>query len=183
MALDLFGEVLKRALSKGQPAVYAQGDAQSLPLPEGIFDWVICNAVFPHFTDKTRALAELRRVLRSPEPAEGRAGGRLVVCHTASSQAINEFHRSVGVVVAHDTPDEGEVLRLLREAGLDRVILRDKPDRLHSAPCRLDCVLHLDGGADLFGERFPFDAHDLKVGLVDGQEQFAPLQRLWRWLV
>ena len=72
VALDLSGEMLKRALSKGQPAVYVQGDAESLPLPEGVFDWVICNAVFPHFPDKPRALAELRRVLRT--------GGYLVIC-------------------------------------------------------------------------------------------------------
>ncbi|MCK4473176.1 MAG: methyltransferase domain-containing protein, partial [Anaerolineae bacterium] len=35
VALDLSGEMLKRARGKGQPAVYVQGDAQSLPLPEG----------------------------------------------------------------------------------------------------------------------------------------------------
>ena len=64
VALDLSGEMLKRAQSKGQPAVYVQGDAQSLPLQEGVFDWVICNAVFPHFPDKLRALTEIRRVLR-----------------------------------------------------------------------------------------------------------------------
>ena len=130
VALDLSGEMLKRALSKGtvlsqskgQPTVYVQGDAHSLPLPEGVFDWVLCNAVFPHFPDKPRALAELRRVLR--------AGGRLVICHTASRQVINEFHRSVGGVVAHDTiPDEGEMLHLLREAGLVEAQVRDEPDR------------------------------------------------------
>jgi len=129
VALDLSGEMLKRALGKGQPAVYVQGDAQSLPLPEGVFDWVFCSAVFPHFPDKLRALAEISRVLRK--------GGRLVICHTASRQAINEFHRSTGGIVAHDTiPDEGEMLCLLREAGLDRVVLRDEPDRYLVLACR-----------------------------------------------
>ncbi|MEA3340621.1 MAG: methyltransferase domain-containing protein, partial [Chloroflexota bacterium] len=119
VALDLSREMLKRALgkgaalslSKGQPAVYVQGDAESLPLPEGAFDWVLCNAVFPHFADKLCALAELRRVLRP--------GGRLVICHTASRQTINEFHRSIGGAVAHDAiPGEAEMLRLLQETGL-----------------------------------------------------------------
>ncbi len=129
VALDLSREMLKRALSKEQPAVYVQGDAESLPLPEGVFDWVLCNAVFPHFPDKSRALAEIRRVLR--------AGGHLVICHTASRQAINEFHRSVGGVVAHDTiPDEGEMLRLLQEAGLVEVQMRDEPDRYLVLACR-----------------------------------------------
>ena len=130
VALDLSGEMLKRALGKGaalsqskeQPVIYVQGDAESLPLPEGIFDWVICNAVFPHFSDKSRALAEISRVLRK--------GGRLVICHTASRQTINEFHRSIGGVVAHDAiPGEEEMLRLLRETGLVEVQVRDEPDR------------------------------------------------------
>ena len=122
VALDLSGEMLKQALGKGQPAVYVQGDAQSLPLPEGVFDWVLCNAVFPHFPDKLRALAELRRVLRT--------GGRLVICHAFNREKINEFHRSVGGVVAHDTiPDEGEIRHLLSEAGLGEAEVRDEPDR------------------------------------------------------
>jgi ubiquinone/menaquinone biosynthesis C-methylase UbiE len=129
VALDLSVEMLKRASGKGQPAVYVQGDAQSLPLPEGVFDWVLCNAVFPHFPDKLRALAELRRVLR--------AGGRLVICHAFKRQAINEFHHSIGGVVARDAiPDEEEMLRLLREAGLVEAQVRDEPDRYLVLACR-----------------------------------------------
>ncbi len=161
VALDLSGEMLKRALgkgaalsqskesalsqskepalsqskepalsqSKGQPAVYVQGDAESLPLPEGVFDWVFCNAVFPHFVDKLGALAELRRVLRK--------GGRLIICHTASRQTINEFHRSIGGAVAYDAiPGEEEMLRLLREAGLAEAQVRDEPDRYLALACR-----------------------------------------------
>ncbi len=129
VALDLSGEMLKRALGKGQRAVYVQGDAENLPLPDEVFDWVLCNAVFPHFADKLRALAELRRVLREE--------CHLVICHTASRQAINEFHHSVGGVVVHDTiPDEGEMLRLLREAGLVEAQVRDEPDRYLALACR-----------------------------------------------
>jgi ubiquinone/menaquinone biosynthesis C-methylase UbiE len=130
MALDISGEMLRQAQAKGYPVEYIQGDAENLPLRDEAFDWAICNAVFPHFPHKLCALGEICRVLHSPEPAEGRAGGRLVICHTASRQAINEFHRSVGGVVAHDTiPDEGEMLRLLREAGLTEARVRDESDR------------------------------------------------------
>jgi len=129
VALDFSGEMLKRALGKGQPAVYVQGEAESLPLPEGVFDWVFCNAVFPHFADKLCALAEISRVLR--------AGGRLVICHAFSRQAINEFHRSTGGVVAHDAiPDGEEMLHLLREAGLVETQVRDEPDRYLALACR-----------------------------------------------
>lgn len=122
VALDFSGEMLSRAQAKGHPVAYVQGDAQRLPFPAETFDWVICNAVFPHFLDKRRALSEAGRVLRK--------GGRLVICHTASRQAINEFHRSIGGVVAHDTiPDEKVMRQLLREAGLGEVRVWDEPDR------------------------------------------------------
>jgi ubiquinone/menaquinone biosynthesis C-methylase UbiE len=122
VALDFSGEMLRCAQAKGHLVAYVQGDAQRLPFPAETFDWVICNAVFPHFPDKQRALAETSRVLRE--------GGRLVICHTASRQAINEFHRSVGGVVAHDTiPSEKVMQRMLREAGLGEVRVWDEPDR------------------------------------------------------
>jgi len=122
VALDFSGEMLRRAQAKGYPVAYAQGDAQRLPFPAETFDWVICNAVFPHFPDKRRTLSETSRVLRE--------GGRLVICHTASRQAINEFHRSVGGVVAHDTiPGEKAMRQLLLEAGLGEVKVWDESDR------------------------------------------------------
>jgi len=129
VALDLSREMLKRARDKGQPAIYMQGDGQRLPLPEGVFDWVLCNAVFPHFPDQLRTLAELRRVLRT--------GGRLVICHAFNRKEINEFHHSTGGVVAHDTiPNEGEMLRLLQEAGLEEAQVWDEPDRYLALACR-----------------------------------------------
>jgi len=128
VALDISDEMLRRAHAKGYPIQCVQGDAQSLPLSEGVFDWVICNAVFPHFSDKLRALAELRRVLKD--------GGRLVICHTASRQAINEMHRAIGGIVARDTiPDKGEMLRLLQEAGLIQVQVRDEPSQYLVLAC------------------------------------------------
>jgi ubiquinone/menaquinone biosynthesis C-methylase UbiE len=122
VGLDFSGEMLRQAQVKGHPVAYVQGDAQRLPFLSETFDWVICNAVFPHFPDKRCALAEASRVLRE--------GGQLVICHTASRQTINEFHRSVGGVVAHDTiPDEKAMRELLQEAGLGEVRVWDEPDR------------------------------------------------------
>jgi len=129
VGLDISGEMLRRAKAKGHPVECIQGDAQSLPIQDSTFDWVICNAVFPHFTDKLRALREIHRVLKE--------GGRLVVCHTASREAVNEIHRSIGGVVAYDTiPPNDEMRRLLSEAGLDRAVVRDGPDRYLVLACR-----------------------------------------------
>ena len=122
VALDFSGEMLRRAQAKGHPVAYVQGDAQQLSFPAQTFDWVICNAVFPHFPDKRRALGEISRVLRT--------GGRLVICHTASRHTINEFHRSIGGVVAHDTiPDEKTMRQLLQEARLVEARVWDESDR------------------------------------------------------
>lgn len=122
VAIDFSRQMLKRARAKGYPVAYVQGDAQYLPLKDETFDWVICNAVFPHFPDKLRALSEVRRVLRE--------GGRLVICHTESSQAINELHRSIGGAVTHDTiPPDREMRWMLREAGLDNAMVRNEHDR------------------------------------------------------
>jgi SAM-dependent methyltransferase len=43
---------------------YAVVDAQSIPFPRGRFDAVIANHVLYHVPDRSRALSEIRRVLR-----------------------------------------------------------------------------------------------------------------------
>ncbi len=43
---------------------FARGDAENLALPDGSFDTVLCECSLCTFPDKTRALAEMRRVLR-----------------------------------------------------------------------------------------------------------------------
>lgn len=139
VALDLSREMIRRAQSKGQLALCVRADAQHLPFADGLFDWVICNAVFPHFPDKRRALAELRRALRDAEPARGRIGGHLVILHTANRQRINEIHRSIGGVLSHDAiPQEDEMRLLLSEAGLGQVQMQDEPDRYLVLARRID---------------------------------------------
>ena len=105
VALDFSGEMLRRAQAKGHPVAYVQGDAQRLPFLAETFDWVICSAVFPHFPDKRRALSEASRVLRE--------GGRLVICHTASRQTINEFHHHLQNSIGRR--GEHEVVKLGRK--------------------------------------------------------------------
>ena len=122
VALDISGKMLRLAKTKGHPVTQIQGDAQWLPFPAKSFDWVVCNSVFPHFSDKLGALREVHRVLKD--------GGRLVICHPHSREAVNEIHRTIGGVVARDTiPPEEETRRLLREARLDHAVVRNEPDR------------------------------------------------------
>lgn len=122
VALDLAGQMLRCAQAKGYPVVCIQGDAQALPLVEASFDWIICNAVFPHFADKCQALRELNRTLRRH--------GTLVICHGNDRQTINQIHHSAGGVIAHDMlPDADEMRRLLYQARLRPIEIQDAPDR------------------------------------------------------
>jgi len=124
VALDLAEEMLAKAKAKGFAGniEYLVADASDMPLPSESFDWAICNAVFPHFPDKNKALAEIARVLKR--------GGNLVICHAQSRQAINDIHRTIGGAIADDLiPDNGEVRQLLADSGFAGVEIEDGANR------------------------------------------------------
>ncbi len=121
VALDVSPRMLEVVRAKGFPTnvELVEADAASIPLPERSFDLEICNASFPHFPDKARALAEMARVLKP--------GGVLVIGHTSSREQVNRLHREIGGAVADDEiPDELEMHRLLAEAGFEQIGVRDE---------------------------------------------------------
>jgi len=124
VALDISARMLVEARKRVDfaQAAYAQADVLALPLRSGCLDVVICNSCFPHFHDQRRATDEMARVLRT--------GGRLVICHTRSRQAINECHHSHGGVIGgHELPDADGMRAFLAGAGLRVGRLEDAPDR------------------------------------------------------
>ena len=124
VAVDLAAGMLDeaRAKAKGVPIACLQADVMDCPIVGPYFDWIICNSCFPHFADQQHALLELAACLKP--------GGRLLVCHTESRQAINDFHQSVGHVVGgHILPDNTEMVALLRNAALVPLEMVDRPDR------------------------------------------------------
>ena len=119
VALDFAEEMMRRVQAKGFNGriYYLHADVTNIPLGEEIFDSVICYSSFPHFQDKPRALAEIKRVTKG--------GGELLICHTSSRAKINQIHRQIPAV-AHDIiPDESEMWVLLSMAGFTDIEIDD----------------------------------------------------------
>jgi ubiquinone/menaquinone biosynthesis C-methylase UbiE len=124
VALDFSGEMLSRAQAKDFPPIvrFAQANVLAIPADDSSVDLAICNSVFPHFTDKVRALREIARVLKN--------SGRVAICHTTGRETLNEFHQSIGGLIANDLlPDEREMRGLIKQAGLKVTRFEDRPER------------------------------------------------------
>ncbi|MGS0765507.1 methyltransferase domain-containing protein [Syntrophomonas curvata] len=120
VALDIAENMLEQARLRYQDTRldFVVGDAVNPGLPRHSFDEIICNSCFPHFRDKAAALRQLAALLKP--------GGRLVICHTQSREAINHLHRSLGGLVAEDTlPDDSEMVWMISKAGLTDIKISD----------------------------------------------------------
>lgn len=124
VALDFSAKMLYQAKAKGflPPVAFVQADVAALPLPNQFADLALCYSAFPHFGDKPKALKEIARVIK--------VNGRLVICHTASRNTINQLHKSIGGIVNTDLlPDESQLRELIKHAGFTITCLEDAPDR------------------------------------------------------
>lgn len=91
-------------------------------LDDSSTDAVICFACFPHIADKTKAMRNARRMMKS--------GAKMVIAHASSRDEMNHFHASCSEPVKHDVlPDEKEMTRLLDDAGFKIVHFKDEPGR------------------------------------------------------
>ena len=96
--------------------------AETLRLPRGAFDHVICFNVFPHLVPQA---AIARRFVRALRP-----GGRFCIAHTCSRQFVNAVHRrGPSLLHRHLLPPPRILRRLLRNAGLDEIEIDDAADR------------------------------------------------------
>jgi ubiquinone/menaquinone biosynthesis C-methylase UbiE len=124
VAMDFAAEMLVQAQAKNFPPIVglAQADVIAIPLADSSVNLAICNSAFPHFGDKVKVLKEITRVLKN--------NGRLVICHTMNRETLNRLHQSIGGAVAKDfLPDESEVRRLIKQAGLKITRFEDSPER------------------------------------------------------
>jgi len=127
IALDIAERMLGRARAKdfNGNIDYLCAGVTNIPLRNEIFDVIVCYSSFPHFQDKSRALAEMSRVIKE--------GGRLLICHTSSRAKINEIHRQIPAVENDIIPDEGEMQSLLSLTGFVDIKIDDSESYLASA--------------------------------------------------
>ncbi|MDQ7794734.1 MAG: methyltransferase domain-containing protein [bacterium] len=127
VGVDLSPQMLALARRKGvtwglgDELELLQADVHALPFPEGHFAAVLCYSAFPHFQRQAAAVGEMARVLCP--------GGRLVIAHNESREAVNRRHREIGGAIGgHELPPAGEMRRLLASQRLGPVLLKDEAD-------------------------------------------------------
>lgn len=122
-AIDISQGMLRVARAKRFPdcVEFQLADIEDYDCPDGSYDRVICNAVFPHFSNKDAVLKRIRKLLRP--------GGLIVISHPTGREAVNRVHRGAGSVVCEDmVPDAIEMLSMLENAGYVCISVKDEPE-------------------------------------------------------
>jgi len=119
----------QRVAEQSRPVELVQAPAEKLPFEDDRFDTVVSTLVLCTVTDQTRALAELRRVLKP--------GGRLlfiehVRADTPGLARWQDRLNGVNRVMGHGCNCNRTTLDAIREAGF--TITGVEHDKLHKAP-------------------------------------------------
>jgi len=78
MLAEAEGYARRAGLPEGRVAI-KKGDVARIPFPDGSLDLVVSTLSLHHWHDPVGVLDEIARVLRPPDPAEGRPGGAFLV--------------------------------------------------------------------------------------------------------
>jgi ubiquinone/menaquinone biosynthesis C-methylase UbiE len=70
----------QKVAKEGVSVEFVRGDVEALDYPEGSFDVVLSNFGLGT-TEPGKSLPSIRRVLRTPDPASGKPGGRFALTH------------------------------------------------------------------------------------------------------
>jgi ubiquinone/menaquinone biosynthesis C-methylase UbiE len=93
-APEMISVARNKAARRSLDIDFRVGVIESLPFPDSSMDVVTSSLMMHHLPEelKVRGLAEIYRVLRSPDPASGKPGGRLLIA---------DFMRPTGSLLNH----------------------------------------------------------------------------------
>jgi SAM-dependent methyltransferase len=145
VGIDFSPAMLAFARVRAPKATFVEADAQNIPFANAEFDVVVSNFGICHVPDQPRALAEVRRVLRS--------GGRLAMTVWCGPEASPCFAAVYGAVKAHGDPrvstPVGPDFHLFARRELATKLLSDAGFS-NVAATTINCVWDLDRPEDLF---------------------------------
>jgi len=122
-AIDISPGMLRIAKSKNFPdcVEFQLADIENFNITGRLYDRVMCNAVFPHFSNKSLVLQRISRMLKP--------GGMIVISHPIGREAVNKVHSEAGSVVTDDiVPDATKMESMLKNAGYVDVTVTDEPE-------------------------------------------------------
>lgn len=124
-SLEMIAIARRKAKRAGIEIDFRVGVIESLPFPDETFDVVTSSLMMHHLPEhlQVEGLAEIWRVLRSPDPASGKPGGRILIADMIrpSNSPIKRFftllaHHGHGIQFGiEDLP------KLMQEAGFEKV--------------------------------------------------------------
>lgn len=123
IAIDYSKEMIKKAKEnwKNLPVKFVLADIHSTDFPDNYFDYVVCNACFPHFERKKIALKEIHRILKK--------GGTIIISHPTGKEFVNKLHRETGGCIGKDIlPEAGTLAKLLKQCNFTPLKVIDEPE-------------------------------------------------------
>ena len=72
-------DFLRAAEARTRAAYILNAAGECIPLPSSTFDLILSHEVIEHVQDDRAVIREMIRVLRSPDPASGKPGGRVII--------------------------------------------------------------------------------------------------------
>ena len=120
-AFDFSYEMLQKAKNKAplENLYCLQASAMAVPLPDNLFDYIICFAAFPHFANHIQALQEMARV------AKKRA--KVFIAHLMSRDELIKHHGSHSPVAGDTVPEEMDMRRIFQQSGFTDVEIINRP--------------------------------------------------------
>jgi demethylmenaquinone methyltransferase/2-methoxy-6-polyprenyl-1,4-benzoquinol methylase len=109
---------------------YMAGIIEDISFEPESYDAVLCFAVFPHISNKVKALQNFNRLIKP--------GGLLYIFHLADTASLNSFHSSLNSPVRHDLlPEREELTSMIELSGfvVKRYIDRTGLNFVESVKC------------------------------------------------